>query len=63
MSVEELNVQFESIAEELGLSVQSYLASCSCDAETKLALDEISHRVFEAIAQSQSALISYLNEQ
>ena len=62
MNINELNTRFASIATDLGASIQTYLASCPCDEDTKYALDEISHRYFEALALTQNAIIDYLEK-
>lgn len=58
----ELQTRFSEVADDFSSSVQSYLADCSCDADTKNALDEIARQSFYALRETQEAIIKYLSE-
>ena len=60
MTVAELENKFSETLDSFGESVQAYLNRCACDADTRLALDEVARQAFHALAQTQSALIEYL---
>ena len=60
MTIEELENKFSETRDFFGESVQAYLNQCACDADTRLALDEVARQAFHALAQTQSALIQYL---
>lgn len=62
MPVDNLQRRFEEINNAFSSSVQLYIASSQCDADTKLALDEIARQTFYAIVETQSAIIDCLRE-
>lgn len=62
MNITDLQNKFTEASDFFSFSVQTYLATCPCDMDTRAALDEIAHQAFNAIAATQNALIEYLEE-
>ena len=60
MSLDELRIKFEEANNYFSSATQAYLASSNCDADTRYALDEIARQTFYAIAETQSAILQYL---
>lgn len=62
MTKDEMKSKFEEASEQFSLAVQNYLADCSCDSDTKAALDEIARQCFYALCETQDAIVKYIEE-
>ncbi len=62
MTKTELKNEFTSALDTFSDTVQTYLNSCHCDEDTKMALDEIARQCFYALASTQEAIMKYIEK-
>ncbi len=61
MSISKLQDEFVAVNKRYSDELNNILLNCSCDAETKGTILEIAKLSFDAIAETQDAIIEYLN--